>query len=192
MHGLINRTIQGFLRDSYGAAVWAGIATDCGIGPAGFEAMLHYPDAMTEDLLAAASRHLRRPRETILEDIGTWLISAPAGLPLRRLLRFGGVDFADFLWSLEELPGRVALALPDLGLPGLRLHETGKGEFDLHCRGMRGFGHVLVGMLRAMADDYGALVVLTHDATTATEVVRIRLVLPHHTAGRRFALIAEG
>lgn len=191
MHGLINRTIQGFLRDTYGAGLWSRVARALDIGTEGFEAMLHYDDNSAERMLAAAATELGRSRETILEDIGTWLVSSATGQPLRRLLRFGGVDFTDFLHSLEDLPGRARLALPDLNLPVLELRELRPGHYLLSCRGLPGFGHVLVGILGALADDYGALVVLEHSAAPGGESIDVRLVISDHTQGRRFALAGD-
>ena len=60
MHGLMNRSIQCFLRDTYGAGCWRSVAQDIGIGADGFEAMLLYDDALTESTLDAAARHLGR------------------------------------------------------------------------------------------------------------------------------------
>lgn len=190
MHGLMNRAIQGFLRDTYGQALWASVARSAGLGPDGFEAMLHYDDALTGAVLQSAASALDRSRDTILEDIGTWLVSSQAGQPLRRLLRFGGVTFTDFLHSLEDLPGRGRLALPDLGLPAMALHEPKPGVYDLTCRGLPGFGHVMVGVLRGMADDYGALVVLDHAGNrSGAETVRIHLLASDFAEGRRFDLV---
>lgn len=192
MHGLINRTIQGFLRDTYGVGLWAQVARRAGIPPEGFEAMLHYDSSLTEAVLTAAAQQLGRARETILEDIGTWLVSSATGQPLRRLMRFGGVDFTDFLHSLEEIPGRARLALPDLELPDLVLQESESGHYLLTSRGLPGFGHVLAGILQAMADDYGALVVLDRDAPTGPdETISIRLVITDHAQGRQFALAGD-
>lgn len=193
MHGLINRTIQGFLRDTYGVALWGRVARRSGITPEGFEAMLHYDDSLTEAVLAAATQELDRARETILEDIGTWLVSSASGQPLRRLMRFGGVDFTDFLHSLEDMPGRARLALPDLELPVLELRELECGaHYLLTSRGLPGFGHVLAGIVQAMADDYGALVVLDRDMPAGPdETVGIRLVITDHAQGRQFALAGD-
>ncbi len=192
MHGLINRTIQGFLRDTYGVGLWGRVARRAGITPEGFEAMLHYEDNSTEAVLAAAAQELDRARETILEDIGTWLVSSATGQPLRRLMRFGGVDFTDFLHSLEDMPGRARLALPDLELPVLELREPGPGHYLLISRGLPGFGHVLAGIVQAMADDYGALVVLDRDTPAGPdETISIRLVIADHAQGRQFALAGD-
>jgi len=193
MHGLMNRAIQGFLRDTYGSDLWSGVARSVDLGADGFEAMLHYDDALTGAVLRAAAVALGRPRETILEDIGTWLVSSEAGQPLRRLLRFGGVTFTDFLHSLEDLPGRGRLALPDLGLPTMTLQEPHPGVYMLSCEGLPGFGHVMVGVLRGMADDYGALAVLDHTGSKGrVETVRIHLLAADFAAGRRFDLVDGG
>ena len=40
MHGLVNRSIQSFLQDTYGERLWARIADGLELEPSGFEAML--------------------------------------------------------------------------------------------------------------------------------------------------------
>lgn len=190
MHGLINRSIQGFLRDTYGAATWAQVAREARLGFDSFEPMLSYDPGLTGAVLAAAVKVLNRPRESVLEDLGTYLVSHPNTEALRRLLRFGGVSFEDFLHSLEDLPERARLALPDLDLPGLILMEQETGRYRLAVSAaMPGIGHVLVGLLRAMADDYGALVLLDWvGQDDGQEVVDIDLLDHRHSSGRQFHL----
>jgi hypothetical protein len=194
MHGLVNRAVQSFLRDTYGEALWAEVARTAGLPAGGFEPMLTYDPALTEAMVQAASRHLQRPREALFEDIGTYLVSHPNRERLRRLLRFGGIDFVDFLHSLEDLPDRARLALPDLDLPALALNEAGEDHYALTCEArIPGTGHVAMGLLRAMADDYGALVLLDHrTAASGAEEVSIHLLDRRFAAGRRFDLAAGG
>ncbi len=191
MHGLINRSIQCFLRDTYGAPVWAAIAREARLGFDGFEPMLTYDPALTEAVIAAAVQLLGRPQDTVLEDMGTYLVSHPNSGALRRLLRFGGVDFVDFLHSLEDLPGRARLALPDIDLPVLSLADHSASDYLIHCRFcLPGAGHVIVGLLRAMADDYGALGVVEHRGRDGpAEVIAVALAAPAFTEGRRFDLV---
>jgi Haem-NO-binding len=193
MHGLINRSLQCFLRDSYGPPVWAAIAREAGLGFDSFEAMLTYDAALTDAVIDAAARQLDRPRETVLEDLGTYLVSHPNVEALRRLLRFGGVNFVDFLHSLEDLPGRGRMAVPDLDLPNLALLDHGEDQFSLTCRApVQGGGHVMLGLLRAMADDYGALVMLEHQGLKGdAEVISIHILEQSFAAGRRFDLAAK-
>lgn len=190
MHGLMNRAIQCFVRDTYGAAAWHDVAVQTDLGPHGFEAMLRYDDEVTWRVLALASRRLSKPEDAVLEDLGTYLVSNPKVEALRRLLRFGGVDFVDFLHSLEELADRARLAVPDLVLPRIELEALSDDRFRLRCQVERpGFGHVLVGVLRAMADDYGALAIIEREgAADGWEVVEVDLMLAGFTEGRDFDL----
>lgn len=190
MHGVVNRSLQSFLQHSYGAQAWAEIVASGGLPAEGFEAMLSYDDRLTIAMLTAASQRLQREEATLLEDLGTFLVSHPSNQWLRRLLRFGGGTFIDFLHSLDQLPDRARLAVPELDLPELELEETAAGGFTLICRnGQRGFGHVMVGVLRAMADDYGALALLDHRGGGASEeIIAIDIAAARFSEGRYFEL----
>ncbi|HSF65719.1 MAG TPA: heme NO-binding domain-containing protein, partial [Paracoccaceae bacterium] len=78
MHGLINRSIQSFLRDTYGDALWSGVARGAALGFDSFEPMLTYDASLTDAVVDAAARLLDRPRDSVLEDLGTYLVSHPA------------------------------------------------------------------------------------------------------------------
>ena len=187
MHGLINRSIQIFLCETYGGLLWADVASAAGLGPDGFEAMLHYDDEVTDVVLASASGRLGKPRAALLEDFGAFLVTQE---PLRRLLRFGGVDYADFLLSLDELQGRGLMALPDLDLPTLGLNVHAGGRFTLTVQGdLPGWGAIATGLLRAMADDYGALATIEPMVPrNGAEILSIELHDARFAEGRRFDL----
>lgn len=191
MHGLINRSLEGFLRDTYGNKIWQDVVTAAALEFDNFEAMLEYDDALTYAVLDAAAAQLARPRETLLEDMGTYLVSNPKVEALRRLLRFGGVTFTEFLHSLEDLHERAKLAVPELELPRLYLlGPSDSGDFKLVCNGgYVGFGYVLMGLLRTMADDYGALVLLdSQDNGNGSGEINIQVVETSFADGRDFCL----
>lgn len=192
MHGLFNRAIQCFLRDTYGMVMWQQVARDARLGFDDFEALLHYDPSVTDAVLRAASVRLQRPREAVLEDLGNHLIADPSSEAVRRLLRFGGVSFRDFLNSLEDFPDRCRLALPGADVPVLTLHEDADGYVLICNWSLDGIGHLVTGLLRAMADDYGALAFLEHaGATQDGEAVSIRLVEAHLFEARPFDLAAR-
>jgi len=190
MHGLINRSIQCFLRDTYGQATWDAVAREAGVGHGGYEAMLSHVPGMTARIVTAAQQVLGHPRETMLEDLGTYLVSHPNMTALRRLLRFGGVDYLEFLHSLPILRDRARLAVEDLDLPELQLTEEGEGVFTLTCSvPLPGVGHVIMGLMRAMADDYGALVLLDHaGCVKGVEVIAVHLLDRDYAAAKQFDL----
>lgn len=190
MLGLINRSLQFFLSDTYGMSLWEAVAKEAGIAVSGFESMLSYEDKVTDRVLDAASVALRRPRESLMEDLGTYLVSHESLGTVRRLLRFSGVNFYDFLNSVEELPERGRLVLPELELPDMALTDLGGGHFRLRCVSpLGGAGHIVMGLLRAMADDYGALVLLEHQGNDkGAEVISVQIADQSLYEARPFSL----
>jgi len=193
MHGLINRAVEGFVRDTYGRDTWMAVIQPLDLGYTEFEAMLSYEAALTPRLIAAIADGLDKPMPEVLEDIGTYLVSHPNVEALRRLLRFGGDTFVEFLHSLDDLPERARLALADLHLPRLELRDHTASFFSLAVEagpgGIEGFGHVMIGLLRSLADDYGALVLLEHKGTRgSTEIIEIHLLETAFAEGRDFNL----
>ena len=193
MHGLINRAIQCFVVDSYGSETWVEVTRIADLGFVEFESMLTYDDDVTPKLLDAVSHVLKRDRDEVAEDMGTYLVSHPNVEALRRLLRIGGFDFVEFLHSLDDLPDRARLAVSDLRLPGLELQDHAPGQFSLVCHSSsEGYGHVMMGVLRAMADDYGVLAVLEHAGSgDGTETISITLIETEFAEGRSFELGAR-
>jgi hypothetical protein len=190
MHGLINRAVQCFVRDTYGSEVWSHLAELADVPEEGFEAMFVYEDETTWRMLTAIETVLNRPQESMLEDLGTYLVSSPDLDALRRLLRFGGETFIDFVHSIDELPRRAALAVPDLELPCLHVTESGDGTVRIAVQSDRAaFGHVLVGILRTLADEYGALVLMDHEGTQGDrEIVCVRILSTEYAEARPFQL----
>ncbi|MBI1170581.1 heme NO-binding protein [bacterium] len=190
MLGLINRSFQFFLSDTYGVEFWENVAKVADIRVSGFESMLIYDDKLINQVIDAASALLRRPRESLMEDMGTYLVSHESLQTVRRLLRFSGVNFGEFLNSMEELPERGRLVLPELELPEMELCDLGGGHFRLRCRArFAGTGHIVMGLLRAMADDYGALVLLDHLGLDAGgEVISVQIADQALYEARPFSL----
>ncbi|MDJ0860139.1 MAG: heme NO-binding domain-containing protein [Dinoroseobacter sp.] len=193
MNGLITTSLQRFLEDTYGREAWLGIAERAKVPDAQFETMLSYPEDLFDETLAAASAELKKSPTTILEDMGTHIISHPDLPALRRLLRFCGASFSDFLNGLEDLRDRASLAVPGLDIPALELKPLGGKRYHIRYNWHRPDGiHVIAGILRAMADDYGTLafmeVVSDDDGQPVIEISVLDRVF---TSGREFELGAQ-
>jgi hypothetical protein len=187
---MVNRALQGFLVATYGPEIWAEVRVQAGLGFDDFEAMLHYDDVMTLAAFEAACQVMRKPPNALLEDIGTWLVTDAQLEPLRRLLRFAGPTFLDFLNSLEELGDRGRLAMPDLDMPKIEVEQLDPSNFRLRASWvLPGIAPILLGSLRAMADDYGALAFLRLDGVEdGVECLHIQLLDAAFSEGRRFDL----
>ena len=190
MHGLVNRAFQVFLEDTYGRQVWDRVRSDAGLDFARFETMLHYDPVLTERVMLAACYRLDKPKSAFLEDVGTWIIANPKNASIRRLLRFGGTDFREFLLSLDELPGRIQMALPNRNVPQISLRGDGAPRIELivtwHDVNLSG---VFLGAIRAMADDYGALVLMeAQEADPLTTIIDVDLLDNRFAEGSDFHL----
>lgn len=161
MHGLMNRAIEGFVRQGYGAPCWRAAAGRIGLEEDGFQPFRRYPFAVTRQLTAAVGAILDKPEAEVIEDVGAWLARVES---VRRLLRFSGSDFSDFVLSLEELPGRIRMVLPDLEAPEIAVAVHGPQAYRITLAGDDWLWRALIaGMLRAMSDDYGALALIVDE-----------------------------
>lgn len=163
MHGMINKGLQSFVTAIYGASRWEEVRELADLKTQSFEAMLSYDDMITEQILDAVEELTGRERPNILEDFGTFIVSEHSSPAVRRLLRLGGENYTEFLYSLEDIHGRLSIVLPDLEVPNLELEELGKDKFRVkYAFSKLGYSAVFLGLLRAMADDYGSFVWIDH------------------------------
>ena len=193
MLGLVNKAIENFTIDSYGDQLWQDVVQQNTEFEPCFELMLKYPDRLTFDLCAALAAALKRPQVDVLEDLGTYLVSHKNGQTLRRLLPFGGQSYEEFLISLDELNERSEIALSGLALPALRIERHSGALYHLVlAQGWPGFEAVMIGILRAFADDYGALVMLEYGGSQeGVEMIAIALLESAFAAGNTFELGAR-
>lgn len=152
MHALINRAVDEFLGQTYPGAL-SDLRRLSGVNLWSRRG----PDGVRLDMasIARASAALDKTPADMLEDLGAWLARQE---PVRRLLRFSGRDFREFVNRLDELPGRARLVMPDLAIPcfGVTAGPGGMAVLTL-VPPDDGVIAMLAGILRAMADDYGAL-----------------------------------
>lgn len=186
MDALLLRSLQNYVLGTFGPAKWHEVCAIADQPSQTFEPMLRYDPGLSDRVGDIVSRVLGRPVEAVWEDVGTHIVTNPDREGIRRLLRFGGVSFSDFLYSLEELPARAKLALPDLDPPEVILDAVGHDRFELRCRShLRGVRHILMGVVTAMADDYGALCLID---TGAEGCITIAVLDSRHSRAKAFEL----
>ncbi len=193
MHGLVNCAIERFVRTTYGDQQWRTICAAAELSEQRFEPLLTYSDHITQAIITSASQILKRSQEEVLEDLGSSLISGAddAAVATRRLLRFSGDGFVDFLYGLDDLPDRIALAVPDLRLPELTVEESRPDLFFVRVGdGWPGFLQVIRGVLRAMADEYGVLVLIDLFDDGPDAALEVQVIEISYAAGRAFTLRA--
>ncbi|MBM3606601.1 MAG: heme NO-binding protein [Alphaproteobacteria bacterium] len=178
MNSLINRAVEEFLRAIYGEGLVQAVADEAAV--AGGVDALPAMDTGAAAMGRAAFR-LSKPRSEMFEDLGAWLTQIE---PIRRLLRFSGRDFRDFLLRLEELPGRAHLVLPSLQIPRLQVDAAGQSIWVVLLDPNDSWQFVLAGLIRGMADDYGALCLISAESST----IRVDIWDEQFAKGRNFCL----
>lgn len=151
MQMLLDRAVDEFMRATYGDMHWEELdmLVSEGVLAGGT------PGVTYSAMLKEAARRLSKPVDELFEDLGAWLARQE---PIRRLLRFSGVDFRDFVMRLDELPGRAHMVVPELDMPELVVRQHDCSTLSVMVEGSQlNWPALLAGVLRGMADDYGAL-----------------------------------
>lgn len=173
MHGMINRGLQSFVIAIYGPQAWDDVREETGLKLQNFETMLSYDDLITEQILDAITEITGQPRTALLEDFGTFIVSEHSSPSVLKLLRLGGENYTEFLYSLEDIHDRLSIVLPDLDVPQLDLEECAPDRFKLHYQFDKlGYSTVFLGLLRAMADHYGSFVLIEHTKLSGDGVAK--------------------
>lgn len=184
MHGVLGAAIQNYICTEFGMACWQETSAAAKVPGQRFEPMLKYDDHLLDDVLDELGRYLERETDDLLEDLGTYLVTSKDMTWLPRLLQFGGVNYADFIRQLPQVPKRVALAAFDFGLPKLCVENLQKGQFDLHVKTeLNQWCSILVGLLRSMGDQYGTLCAVTR---IKRSVLRIDIYDDQHAEAPKF------
>ena len=112
---------------------------------------------------------------------------------VRRLLRFGGAYFHDFLFSSNEFNARIDLIMPGLNLPKINIVCGAKNQLPIRLvPSWSEFTYLCIVILHVMADDYGALIRLAHFAHTGLAVIQITLVDDRLAVAQGFKFAARG
>ena len=191
MLGLTVTALQHFTLDNYGHEAWRHVVKAVLGDFQKFEALLVYDDDVVFALIKELAESNNRIRKDFEEDIGNYLFSSKNMKSLRRLLRFGGATFEDFVMSLDDLNERVDLALSELNLPTVQSRQQDDGSYLLRVEDQwSGFENVIVGILRALADDYGVLVlvdVVGH--SKGSDEIKVEIIERDFAKGAEFELI---
>lgn len=178
MKSLINRAIEEFLRATYGEYLVQSVADEEAVAVGRLAPL---GAGFGTGALERAAFRLSKPLPEMFEDLGGWMTRIE---PVRRLLRFSGRDFKDFLLRLEELPGRAHLVLPDLEVPRLQVEAEDQSVWLVMLEPDPVWQHLLVGLIRGMADDYGALCLISVEGLS----IRIDIWDEQFFEGRIFSL----
>jgi phage tail protein X len=151
MYGMVNRAFEEMITADHGAATWQAVKERSSIDVREFNAMTQYPDAVTVQLLGAASEVLGRAPSDLLVALGEYWILYTAKAGYGDLLKLAGGSFASFLQNLDNMHARVGLSFPDLMPPSFRCTDVTADSLTFHYySGRAGLTDLVVGLVRGL------------------------------------------
>ena len=163
MYGLVNRALQELVCVRYGESVWQAIRIRAGVEDEVFIRMDSYPDAVTYQLMAAASHVLQTPANVLLEEFGRHWMRYTSVEGYGDLLIDMGSDFLQALAGLDGMHARIGLLYPNLKPPLFRCTDITLEGLCLHYYSTRtGFAPMVIGLVEALGEKFGLQVAITH------------------------------
>ena len=122
MYGMVNQAVRSLVVEQHGDDVWGEIRDRAG-APDTFAAMQPYDDAITYDLVGAASSILGAPPEVVLFLFGEYWVHNIATAHYEQLMSSTGTTFNDFVRNLDHMHQRIRVSFPDYRPPSFRVVE---------------------------------------------------------------------
>jgi hypothetical protein len=151
MYGLVNKAIKELVVENHGREIWEQICKEVGFEESDFISMSPYPDKLTYDLVAGASKILKTDADVILEAFGEYWILYTAEKGYGDLLDLSGSSFPEFLGNLDMLHLRINNMMPDLKAPLFSTQNETKNSIELLYKSHRkGLVPMLFGLIKGL------------------------------------------
>jgi hypothetical protein len=171
VYGMINEAMRRLVTETAGAEAWAGIAARAD-APETFASLHYYDDALTYELVGAASDELGSPAADLLRAFGHYWSTRVGPENYADILGATGTDVVSVLSNLDEMHARLQTLYPDLRPPSFSLVDAGVNVFEVRYSSEReGLEPFVVGLLEGLGDLYGTPATVEQVAGTAAPVV---------------------
>lgn len=165
MYGLVNQAIEELVTSRFGAPAWQRIKARAGVTEDLFLSMTAYPDAVTYQLVAAASAELDVPAPQLLEAFGEYWTLYTGQRGYGELFQRGGRTFGEFMHHLHDLHTHVAVGFPALTPPSFWCTDEAPGRLQLHYQSTRpGLAPMVIGLVKGLGAMFQTTVTVAHVA----------------------------
>lgn len=155
MYGLVNKAIEELVVTNFGEDKWELIKQKAGVEVDVFVSNSAYPDAMTYDLVGAASEVLGAPASSILIAFGEHWVLKTAATSYGAMMRAGGTSLKEFLVNLPNFHTRVQMIYPKLQPPRFECSEIREDSLHLHYFTHRqGLTDFVIGLVQGLGKLY--------------------------------------
>jgi guanylate cyclase soluble subunit beta len=143
--------------EKFGEEKWNQVLLASGVPEDSFLSMRSYDDAITYDLVGAASAVLGAPAEACLEMFGEWWVLETATKSYGPLLDAAGRDLVQFLRNINALHDRITGTFINYIPPEFKVEAVEGDRHRIHYISKRqGLSPFVVGLLKGLAVRYGS------------------------------------
>lgn len=152
MYGLVNKAIEGLVRQELGDEAWDRVKQNAGWEGASFVSMDAYDDAVTYALVGAVSNEMKLEPAQVLEAFGEYWTTYTIDEGYGEMLSMMGDDMESFLDNLDAMHARIGTAMPGLVPPSFSREVLGADEWVLHYESEReGLAPMVIGLIKGLA-----------------------------------------
>lgn len=156
MYGLVNRAVKELIESTAGPQAWLDVCAEAGVDIDYFEAMEPYDDAITYDLVAAASSVLDTPADEILEGFGRYWILYTGAEGWGPILDSQGSTVAEVVSNLDDMHVRIQATMPSLVMPRFNIVQSNSSVIRLEYHSEReGLAPMVLGLMKGLAERCG-------------------------------------
>ncbi len=167
MYGLANKVLQDMIVAKYGAEQWEKIREKSDVDEAFFVQMNNYPDALTYQIVGAASEVLETTPDKVLRQFGEYWIEI-AERRYEEMVDFAGKDLVTILNGVNDIHVRAALIFEDMKPPSFECTDVTEDSFRLHYDSEReGLAPLVNGLLTGLSKRLNTPVDISHDKSRA-------------------------
>lgn len=153
MYGLVNKAIEGLVCKEFGEQTWQRILDTARVDESAFVSMQAYPDAVTYNLVGAASQVLDVPAAKLLETFGEYWTLYTVNEGYGEMMTMFGSSLREFLGNLDRMHARIAMGFTELRPPAFRVEDLpSESALLLHYHSEReGLAPMVIGLVRGLA-----------------------------------------
>lgn len=168
MYGMVNNALEDMVVDQFGEEAWERVKAAAGVDIDVFISNQGYPDAITYDLVAAASTVLNQPAAELLEAFGVHWVVKTAREGYGDLMEANGRTLCEFLVNLPNFHARVNLIFPHLRPPRFVCTDVTNQSLRLHYYSDRtGLTPFVQGLLQGLGQMFATPVRVEQEADRA-------------------------
>lgn len=159
MYGIVNKAVEGLITEEYGEVAWAKVKEKSGVGVEAFLSNEPYDDAITYQMVGAASEVLQIEADKILHALGEYWILKTGMQNYGSLMESGGDSLRSFLINLPNFHSRIMLMFPRLQPPEFLISDIEENHLSVHYFSHReGLQDFVKGLLSGLGKMYNITV----------------------------------